>query len=168
MIRMSKLADYGLVLMTQFLRSPDSDQNLSARQLAVETRLPLPVVSKVLKALTREGLLVSHRGASGGYSLSKAPSRISVAEVLEAVEGPFAMTECVEGSGDCRRELVCPVRSNWQRINVAVKNVLDAISLQDMLEPLPQSLVTLLTDEAAGTGLDPEPHVERREPCEVA
>ena len=78
------------------------------------------------------------------------------------------MTECVEGSGDCRRELVCPVRSNWQRINVAVKNVLDAISLQDMLEPLPQSLVTLLTDEAAGTGLDPEPHVERREPCEVA
>lgn len=168
MIRMSKLADYGLVLMTQFLRTPDGDRNLSARQLADEARLPLPVVSKVLKALTREGLLVSHRGASGGYSLSKEPSGISVAEVLAAVEGPFAMTECVEGSGDCRQETVCPVRTNWQRINIAVKNVLDAISLQDMLEPLPESLVTLIGDEASGAGFDPAPKVELREPCEVA
>ena len=85
MIRMSKLADYGLVLMTQFLRKSRAEGNLSARQLAAETSLPLPVVSKVLKALSREGLLVSHRGAGGGYSLSRRPERISVGEVLTAV-----------------------------------------------------------------------------------
>lgn len=169
MIRMSKLADYGLVLMTQFLRSEESDLNLSARQLADETRLPFPMVSKVLKALTREGLLVSHRGASGGYSLSRPACEISIAEVLEAVEGPFAMTECVEGSGDCRQELVCPVRTNWQRINIAVKNVLDGISLQDMLAPLPESLVTLIgEDPVAGPSFDRERPVETRQPCEVA
>lgn len=168
MIRMSKLADYGLVLMTQFLRTPEGERNLSARQLADETRLPLPMVSKVLKALTREGLLVSHRGASGGYSLSKEPTRISVAEVLAAVEGPIAMTECVDDAGDCRQELVCPVRSNWQRINIAVKNVLAAISLQDMLEPLPESLVTLITDEAVRSEFDRGPELDSIETCEVA
>lgn len=143
MIRMSKQADYGLVLMTQFLRVQDENENLSARQLAAETRLPLPMVSKVLKALTRQGLLVSHRGASGGYSLSRNPDRISVGEVLAAVEGPIAMTACLEDEGDCRQELVCPVRTNWERINYAVRSVLDAISLEDMLEPLPDRLVTL-------------------------
>lgn len=144
MIRMSKLADYGLVLMTQFLRLPDVDDNLSARELAARTNLPLPVVSKVLKSLTREGLLISHRGANGGYSLSRQPERISVREVLTAVEGPIAMTQCLESDGDCSQESICPVRTNWERINYAVHNVLDAISLADMLEPLPDELVTLV------------------------
>jgi FeS assembly SUF system regulator len=143
MIRMSKLADYGLVLMTQFLRYEQGGQSLSARQLAKQTGLPLPMVSKVLKALTREGLLVSHRGASGGYSLSKDPEQISVGQVLSAVEGPIAMTECLEQSGGCRQEPVCPVRTNWERINVALRDVLDAISLADMVEPLPHDLVSL-------------------------
>ncbi|UCF36681.1 MAG: SUF system Fe-S cluster assembly regulator [Acidobacteriota bacterium] len=143
MIRMSKFADYGLVLMTQFLRASSAEENLSARELASQTRLPLPMVSKVLKALTREGLLVSHRGASGGYSLSRSPAKISVAEVLTAVEGPIAMTECLDSTSVCKQESVCPVRTNWERINFAVQDVLDAISLADMLEPLPDHLVTL-------------------------
>ncbi|MFZ0427061.1 MAG: SUF system Fe-S cluster assembly regulator [Acidobacteriota bacterium] len=169
MIRMSKLADYGMVLMTQFVRSSDSEENLSARQLADRTGLPLPMVMKVLKALTREGLLTSHRGASGGYGLSRHPSRISVAQILAAVEGPFAMTECVDDSGDCRQELVCPVRTNWQRINIAVKSVLDAISLQDMLDPLPEALVPLISDnDEMGADLDRARPTDSREPCEVA
>ena len=143
MIRMSKLADYGLVLMTQFLRSEGRGRNLSARRLAAETCLPLPMVSKVLKALTREGLLVSHRGTNGGYSLTREPGRISVAEILSAVEGPIAMTECLDAEGHCRQEAVCRVRNNWERINGAVTSVLGAISLRDMLEPLPDGLVHL-------------------------
>ena len=143
MIRMSKLADYGLVLMTQFLRNSRAEENLSARQLAAETNLPLPVVSKVLKALSREGLLISHRGAGGGYSLARQPERISVGEVLTAVEGPIAMTECIENEGGCRREALCPVRTNWERINHAVKEVLDAITLDDMMGPVPDHLVML-------------------------
>lgn len=143
MIRMSKQADYGLVLMTEFLRGANRDRNLSARELAVKTRLPLPMVSKILKALSREGLLVSHRGVSGGYGLARRPDRISVSEVLVAVEGPLAMTECLHDQGDCRQMAVCPVRTNWERINFAVKNVLDAITLADMVEPLPDALVTM-------------------------
>ena len=143
MIRMSKLADYGLVLMTQFLRSSRAEENLSARQLSVETSLPLPVVSKVLKALSREGLLTSHRGAGGGYSLSRHPERISVGDVLTAVEGPIAMTECIDNEGGCVQEALCPVRTNWERINHAVKEVLDGITLTDMMGPLPDHLVTL-------------------------
>lgn len=143
MIRMSKLADYGLVLMTQFHRHRSQGHNLSARQMARETGLPLPMVSKVLKVLTREGLLVSHRGVSGGYALSKNSEDISVGDVLSALEGPIAMTECLETDGDCRQESVCPVRTNWGRINFAVRGVLDAISIADMVEPLPEQLVTL-------------------------
>lgn len=143
MIRMSKQADYGLVLMTAFLRGREEGGNFSARELAARTRLPLPMVSKILKALAREGLLTSHRGTNGGYSLARTPDRISVSEVLVAVEGPIAMTECLHDRGDCRQVAVCPVRTNWERINVAVKHVLDAITLADMAEPLPDSLVTM-------------------------
>jgi len=141
---MSKQADYGLVLMTQFVRSADRKENLSARELAGQTRLPLPMVSKVLKALAREGLLLSHRGPSGGYSLARKPEHISVAEVLTAVEGPIAVTECLDDDGGgCRQVKVCPVKTNWERVNYAIKNVLDAITLQDMIEPLPDGWVTL-------------------------
>ncbi len=143
MIRMSKQADYGLVLMTAFLREPQQSPNLSARELAARTRLPLPMVSKILKALARQGLLVSHRGTNGGYSLARTPDRITVSEVLVAVEGPIAMTECLHDRGDCRQVAVCPVRTNWERINVAVKHVLDAITLADMADPLPDSLITV-------------------------
>jgi FeS assembly SUF system regulator len=140
---MSKQADYGLVLMTQFLRYPEQGASLSARELALDAGLPLPMASKILKLLTREGLLVSHRGANGGYSLSRAPDRITVSEILRATEGPLAMTECLESEGECRQEEICPVRTNWEKINLAVQNVLDRISLSDMLDPLPDTLVEL-------------------------
>lgn len=143
MIRMSKLADYGLLLLAELAREPESAVCLTARQLAEATRLPFPVVSKVLKILSREGLLNSQRGANGGYSLARRPEAVSVGEVLAALEGPLAMTECVDAPGDCRQEPVCPVRRNWQAINHAVQGVLDAISLREMLDPHPVQLVNL-------------------------
>jgi Rrf2 family protein len=119
------------------------------------------MVSKVLKALTKEGLLRSHRGANGGYNLSRHPKEISIAEVLSAVEGPIAMTECLETDSDCKQESVCPVRTNWERINYAVRNVLDAITLADMLEPLPEDLV-LLSGTTVTTGDSGKRKAERK------
>ena len=75
--------------------------------------------------------------------MSRSPERISVGQVLSAVEGPIAMTECLETDGDCKQESVCPVRTNWGRINYAVRGVLEAISIADMVEPLPEQLVAL-------------------------
>lgn len=141
MIRMSKIADYGIVVMTQLAEC--GDQRLSSRELATSARLPVPMVSKILKVLTREKLLTSRRGASGGYRLSRSPEMISVADVIAALEGPIAMTECLDAAGECRQEPHCPVRRNWQKIDRAVRRVLDGISLSDMLEPLPERLVTL-------------------------
>ena len=93
---------------------------------------------------------MSHRGPSGGYSLARKPEHISVAEVLTAVEGPIAVTECLDEAGECRQQTVCPVKTNWERVNLAIRNVLEAITLQEMIEPLPEGWVRL-TDLAADT-----------------
>ncbi|HLV01352.1 MAG TPA: SUF system Fe-S cluster assembly regulator [Acidobacteriota bacterium] len=143
MIRMSKLTDYGIVLMTRLAEHSQAGENCSARDLARETGLPLPVVSKILKLLSKNRLLKSQRGANGGYSLARSATDISVSEVIGAMEGPIAVTECMDTPGDCRQEPVCPVRHNWRKINNAISSVLDAITVADMLEPLPDSLVTL-------------------------
>jgi len=140
---MSKLTDYGIVLMTRLAEHSQAGENCSARDLARETGLPLPVVSKILKLLSKNRLLKSQRGANGGYSLARSATDISVSEVIGAMEGPIAVTECMDTPGDCRQEPVCPVRHNWRKINNAISSVLDAITVADMLEPLPDSLVTL-------------------------
>ncbi|MFQ5930706.1 MAG: SUF system Fe-S cluster assembly regulator, partial [Acidobacteriota bacterium] len=139
MIRMSKETDYGIILLAHFA----SDQERlthSARALAVETYLPLPMVSKILKILAREGFLVSHRGVKGGYSLARPPERVPIAEIITAMEGPVAMTECVEAPGECRHEPVCQLRSNWQKINEVVLLALGSITLSDLIGPLPDQL----------------------------
>ena len=93
MIRLAKLTDYGLVLMTIIARGHGAPVH-TARDLAAESRLPLPTVSKVLKQLLQSELLVSHRGIKGGYSLAKEPAEISLAEIISSIEGPIALTEC--------------------------------------------------------------------------
>ncbi|HVS63705.1 MAG TPA: SUF system Fe-S cluster assembly regulator, partial [Thermoanaerobaculia bacterium] len=134
MIRLTKQTDYGIVLMSQIAASHGAQ--FTAPELAQETHLPLPMVSKILKALTRAGLLVSQRGAKGGYALAYAPAEISVATIIAALEGPIAITECVEESEEaCSYEATCRVRSNWQRINQAVSGALAGISLEEMAEP---------------------------------
>ena len=139
MLRVGKLTDYGTVLMTSFARQP---QRLhSANELAAELGLALPTVSKVLKALVQHGLLVSHRGAKGGYSLAAAPAEISVAQIIEAIEGPIALTECSSDStGLCEQEPQCSVSSNWQRINRAVREALERVTLADLARPMAQPL----------------------------
>ncbi len=132
MIRITRLTDYGIVLLSRFVGEAD-DAVLSARELAAQSGIPLPTVSKILKTLTREGLLVSQRGTQGGYRLAKEPVDITVADIIAALEGPIALTECADaGGGLCEIELTCPMRSNWQRITDAIRSALEAIPLQDM------------------------------------
>lgn len=144
MIRMTKQSDYGIVLMTRMAGHPEGIVN--AAELAEETVLPQPTVSKVLKILARGGLLESTRGAKGGYRLALPPEDISVADIITALEGPIGVTECIDDTpGECSQESFCPVRGNWQRINDALRTALEAITLAEMTHPLPQELVTLGT-----------------------
>jgi FeS assembly SUF system regulator len=153
MIRITKQTDYGIVLLTHL--AAQADRQLNAPELAAETQLPLPMVSKILKLLVREGLLVSHRGVKGGYSLGRLPEEITMAEIISSLEGPIAITECIEVSSDCSHEQLCPVRSNWQRINEAVRGALEGITLAEMTSPLAptRKLVTLGGGKYAGAQL---------------
>ncbi len=142
MLRVTKLADYGIVMLTYFATNDGSTYN--ARDIAEAARLPLPVVSKVLKLLTRGGLLSSQRGIKGGYGLARRPQDITVAEIIRALEGPIAVTECSDRlHGDCGLELRCPVRANWHLINRTIHEALEKITLAEMAQPLPQTLVNL-------------------------
>jgi len=138
MIRLGKLTDYGLVLMTCIARAQSQDGNLhTARDLAKVSRLPLPTVSKVLKELLRSGLLASHRGIKGGYSLARDAHEVSLAEIVSALEGPIALTECsTDISGLCDLERCCPIKSNQQIISQIVKGALEKVMLSDLVQPL--------------------------------
>jgi FeS assembly SUF system regulator len=131
MLRMGKLTDYGIVLMSYLAENTRVHHN--AHSLADAVRVPLPTVRKVLKALTQNGLLNSERGAHGGYSLAKLAETISIAEVITAIEGPIALTECVSTESHCEQEVHCVVQTNWERINSAVFHALDEVKLSDML-----------------------------------
>ena len=140
MIRMTKLTDYGFILLTLLSYQQDGPAAAmhNARDLSRSTHLPLPMVSKILKALARGGILASHRGVKGGYNLARAPDQIKVSEIIGALEGPIAITECVTEAhvSSCTLELLCPIRVNWQRINRAVRDALDGITLEEMTRPL--------------------------------
>jgi FeS assembly SUF system regulator len=150
MLRISKLTDYAVVLATHLAGSDDAH---SVRDLAFETRIPSPTVSKVLKALVRGGVVASQRGAHGGYRLARRPEDIAVLEVIAALEGPVAVTECTDDTTDsnCEHEARGGVRANWHRINQAVQSALSAIRLSDMTSATPLPLVSIARsrDEAA-------------------
>ena len=132
MLRLTRQSDYAIVLMTHFAGAPEKEVQ-NARDLARCAGLPLPTVSKTLKGLGRAGLLVSHRGVKGGYSLARPTTEITVAEIIEATEGRIALTECLDSATDeCGIEFCCPVRTNWQRINQAVRGALRNIPLSEM------------------------------------
>ena len=155
MFRISRLTDYGIVVMAHLAECKDDDSH-NARELAEETQLPAPVVSKILKSLTRAGLLISQRGSKGGYSLARTPSEISVVEMITALEGPVGITECTIQPGACAQESSCQVRDPWQRINGAVRTALERITLADLAKPLdPASpfvpLVSIDADTAGRT-----------------
>lgn len=133
MLRIAKLTDYATVLMVRLAREPA--HCFSASQLADELGLPQPTVAKLLKRLLHARLLASVRGAGGGYSLAHAPHAISVADVVNAIEGPVALTECALGRGKCSLEQDCATRANWQLISRAVRVALEAVTLADMAVP---------------------------------
>ena len=136
MIRLGKLTDYGLVLMT-YMASNKPRELHTARDLASDSQLPLPTVSKVLKQLLQARLLVSHRGTKGGYSLARGPAEISVSEIIGALEGPIALTECsTEVTGLCDLEPSCPIKSNQRIISHAVRGALEKVMLADLAQPL--------------------------------
>ena len=142
MLRVTKLADYGIVILTHLAGQGRATYN--ARDIANEVRLPLPVVSKILKLLARSGLLVSQRGIKGGFSLARKPEGITVAQIIRALEGPIAVTECTDRiRGDCGIETGCPVRTNWHLINQAIHQALETITLAQMTQPLERQLVNL-------------------------
>ena len=135
MFRISRLTDYGIVVMAHLAECLDDDSH-NARELAEDTQLPAPVVSKILKSLTRAGLLVSQRGSKGGYSLARTPGEIPVVEMITALEGPVGITECTIHPGACAQESSCQVRDPWQRINGAVHAALETITLADLAKPI--------------------------------
>jgi FeS assembly SUF system regulator len=134
MIRMTKQTDYGFVLLTRLAAAPERVVN--APELAEETRLPLPMVSKILKLLARGGLVRSQRGVKGGYALARHPEQITAAEIVQALEGPVALTVCIDGTpGECGIEHFCQVRGHWQRINVEIEAALARIPLAELAGP---------------------------------
>ena len=139
MLRISKLTDYGTVVLAHLASTRDSV--CSAADVAGATGIGVPTVSKLLKSLARAGLVTSTRGANGGYRLARDPQRISAASVIDALEGPVSITECSALDSHCDYEEVCNVGSAWQRINVAIRRALEDVTLTDLTRvnpPLPQ------------------------------
>jgi FeS assembly SUF system regulator len=136
MIRLSKLTDYGLVLMSYVARNKTRALH-TARDLAIESGLPAPTVSKLLRILQQSGFLISQRGIKGGYSLARDPREISVSDIIAALEGPVALTDCsTDITGLCDFERACPIKHNQQIINQVVRGALEKLSLADLVHPL--------------------------------
>lgn len=131
MLRISKLTDYGTVVLAH-IASADEDL-VSAADVAGATGVALPTVSKLLKSLAHAGLVTSTRGAHGGYQLARGAQDISAADVIDALEGPVSITECSSTDIHCEYEGICNVGGAWQQINVAIRRALDDVSLVDLL-----------------------------------
>lgn len=131
MIRIGRLTDYGIVLMSHL--AAHGERVYTAGEVATEAHLPLPTVSKLLRRLARRGLLASHRGVKGGYGLALRPEAISIGSIIAALEGPVSMTTCTNDSpGECGHEPLCPVSNHWHSINSAIRQALDGMTLADL------------------------------------
>ena len=133
-MRLSHLADYAVVLMTAAARRP-AGARLSATELSGETGLPLPTTQKLMGQLAACGLLRSMRGASGGFSLAREAESISLADIVEAVEGPIAMSACSNGNFDCALDAHCRVKPHMGIVGNAVRGALGAVSLTTLCGP---------------------------------
>jgi len=133
MLRISKLTDYAIVVLS--LMAKHCERTFAAAELADQSGIALPTVSKILKSLTRSGVVRSTRGARGGYCLSRPPTETSVASVIDALEGPIAITECGVAQDSCQQARSCHIRGNWNVINRAVRAALESVTLTDMVKP---------------------------------
>ena len=131
MLRLNRLTDYAVVVLAQMAAQPERLR--TAQQIAQDTAVPLPTVAKILNALARASVITSLRGAAGGYRLARPAEQVSIFEVVQALEGPIALTACVDGSEDsCEVESLCPMRGNWERVNDAIRTALQGVTLADM------------------------------------
>ena len=146
MIRVSKLTDYAIVLLAHLARA---EGTLTAQELASRSSVPLPTVSKLCKELSKVGLVVSHRGRRGGYGLARPADRITVAEIVEALEGPIALTECSQGAHACELQATCVAKASMDPVSRAIHGALSALALSAIAplrvagEPSDSALVTL-------------------------
>lgn len=129
MLRISRLTDYATVI----LASLGGGGLASAAEIALRTRIGLPTVSKLLKELQHAGLVRSLRGARGGYQLARPAAGITAADIIDAVEGPVALTECANGAGQCGIEATCQVGHGWQRISLSIRQALRDVSLEELV-----------------------------------
>jgi FeS assembly SUF system regulator len=130
MLRMGKLTDYATVVLASLAQEPAL--TLAAAELAERTRLSRPTVSKVLKGLQRAGMVISSRGAQGGYRLARGAEQITAAQILDIFEGPIAITECSGASSHCGIERQCRVGTAWQRVNAAIRRALEEVTLRQL------------------------------------
>ncbi len=131
MFRLNRLTDYAVVVMSQM--ADKGGEVRKAPEIARDTGVPLPTVAKILNALTKADLVTSHRGAAGGYTLSRGAEDIAVSHIIEALEGPIALTACVEGAPDiCEVESLCPMRGHWNKVNTAIRDAQDQVSLAEI------------------------------------
>lgn len=135
-MRLSKMTDYAVVMMVHMGQRPGAVYTTA--QIADDTGVPQPTVAKLMKELGRAGLLSSIRGAAGGYRMDRAPADVSIAEVIQAMEGPIALTACVHGADEqCSVEQLCGMRGNWDKVNTAIRDALEGVTLADMaLQPV--------------------------------
>ena len=139
-MRLSNLADYAVVMLAAAARRGET--RLSATCLAEETGVPLPTAQKLVGRLAAAGIIVSSRGTGGGFKLARAPSAISLADIIEAVEGPIALTACVEaGRQDCGIDHHCQVRPHWGAVNDALRGALAGVSLETLSLPRVSSAI---------------------------
>jgi len=136
MLRLSKLTDYAVVVLIRLAeseRAGDDDAVQTSPGIAAATGVPEPTVAKVLKALACGGLVSSQRGARGGYRLARSLGTISICDVIGVVDGPIALTACVDGgAGGCDVESLCAVKGRWDLVNAAIRGALDNITLAEM------------------------------------
>jgi FeS assembly SUF system regulator len=129
MLKLSKLTDYAVVVL---VRLAGTEGVQTSPGISAATGIPEPTVAKVLKALASCDLVISQRGARGGYRLNRSLSAIPIAEVISAIDGPIALTACVEGASGCETGAQCPMRGRWDAVNDAIRQALAAITLADM------------------------------------
>ena len=133
-MRLSSLADYAVVMMSAIARHCGQSR-LNAAQLAEETGIPVPTVQKLVSKLSAAGLLRSVRGAGGGFKLARPAAAVSLADIIEAIEGPIALTACVDtGKHDCGMEGTCRVQAHWPVVNQAVRGALAGVNLNSLAE----------------------------------
>ena len=137
MLRLSNLADYGVVVMTAAARVADGGGLASSAQIAQLTSIPAPTVAKLMGMLGRAGLLSSKRGVGGGFALARGPADISLADIVEAIDGPIALTHCGQAGADCCGiSANCQVRPHWAPVNAAVRTALAGVSLAELAPEL--------------------------------